>query len=97
MLERELGAWRTSKFDDSGTAESIPGSHFSEIQDRNWTLTCADGLDGSAGCMGCEQFLSKKDMGERHIVVFVARTPLEKLCRLEKCARCETILRMEPN
>ena len=55
-LERELGAKRTSKFDDSGTAASISGSRLSEIQDRTWTRTRADGLDGSAQCMGCINF-----------------------------------------
>ena len=38
-----------------------------------------------------------KGTGERHIVVFVARTTLEKLCHLEKCAGSETIQRMELN
>ena len=36
-LERELGAWRTSKCDDSGTASGISRSRLSEIQDRTWT------------------------------------------------------------
>ena len=59
-LEREHGAWRTSKFDDSGTAASISGSRLSEIEDSNWTSTCANRLNGSAQCMGCEQLSSAR-------------------------------------
>ena len=36
-------------------------------------------------------------MAKRFIVVFVARTTLETLCHLEKCAWDETNLRMEPS
>ena len=45
-LERELGAWRTSEFDNSGTASRISRSRLNEIQDRSWTGSHADGLDG---------------------------------------------------
>ena len=58
-LEREFGAWRTSEFDDSGAASGISRSRLNEVQDRSWTCTCADGLGGSAQCMGCEQFPSE--------------------------------------
>ena len=36
-LERELGAWRTSEFDNSGTASGISRSRLNKIQDRSWT------------------------------------------------------------
>ena len=54
-LERELGAWRTSEFDNSGTASGISRSRLNEIQDRSWTGSRADGLDGTTLCMGCKQ------------------------------------------
>ena len=42
--------WRTSEFDDSGIIR------LNEIQDRSWTGSCVDGLDGTTLCMGCKQF-----------------------------------------
>ena len=41
--------------------------------------------------------VQEKDLGERHIVVFEARTTLEKLCHLERSAWDETSLKMESN
>ena len=44
---RGLGAWRTSKFDNAGTASGISRSRLNGIQDRSWTGSCIDGLDGT--------------------------------------------------
>ena len=60
-LERELGAWRTSEFDNSGTASGISRSRLSEIQDSSWIGSCVDGLDGATLCMGRKQFPSEGD------------------------------------
>ena len=79
-LERELGAWRTSEFvDNSGTASGISRSRLNEIQDRSWTGSRVDGLDGTTLCMGCEQLSSERGPGERLIVLSEARSTLEKL------------------
>ena len=40
-LEKELGVWRTSDFDNSGTASGISRSRPNEIQDRTLDqITC---------------------------------------------------------
>ena len=40
-LKRELGAWRTSEFDDLGTASGTSRSRLNEIQDTSWDrITC---------------------------------------------------------
>ena len=96
-LERELGAWRTSEFDNSGAASGISRRRLNEIQDRSWTGSRVDRLDGTTLCMGRKQFPSERRPGERLIVLSGARTTMEKLCHLEKCAWGETILRMEPS
>ena len=44
---RGLGAWRRSKFDNAGTASGISRSRLHGIQDRRWTGSCVDGLDGT--------------------------------------------------
>ena len=96
-FERELEAWRTSEFDDSGTASGISRGRLNEIQDRSWTGSRVDGLEGSAQCMGCKHFSSERTWEIRHIVLSGARTALEKLCHLETCAWDETVQRMEPH
>ena len=77
-LDRELWTWRTSKFDNSGTASGMSRSRLNEIQDRSWTGSRVDGLDGTTLSMCCEQLSSEGNPG--------ARTTLEKLCHLESCA-----------
>ena len=96
-LERELGAWKTSEFDNSGTASGISRSRHNETQDRSWTGSCVNGLDGTTLCMGCKHFPSEGNRGERLIVLSGARITLEKLYHLEKCAWGETILKKEPS
>ena len=58
-LERDLWAWRTSEFVNSGTASGISRSRLNEKQDRSWTGSRVDGLDGTTLCMGCKQFPSE--------------------------------------
>ena len=58
-LERDLGAWRTSELDNSAAASGIPRSRLNEVQDRSWTGSCVDGLDGTTLCMDCKQFPSE--------------------------------------
>ena len=60
-LERELGPWRTSEFDNSRAASGISRSRLNEIQDRSWTGSRVDGLDGTILCMGRKQFPSERD------------------------------------
>ena len=85
------GAWRTSEFDDSGTASSISRSRLSDIQDSCWIGSCVDGLDCATLCMGREQFPSDGYRGERLVVLSEARTTLEKWCQLENFFLAETI------
>ena len=97
-LEGTLGAWRTSEFDSSGTASAFSISRLNEIQDRSWTRSCVGGLDGTTLCMGCEQF--PRGGNRENALPFYPGKGLhwmEKLCQLERCAWCETILRMEPS
>ena len=79
-LERELGTWRTSDFDNSGTG--ISRSCLDEIQDRSWTRSFVDGLDGTTLCMGCEQLSSEGN--QENALSFYPEQGLEKLCYLEK-------------
>ena len=58
-IETELRSWRTKKFDYSGTGSGISRSRLNEIQDRSWTGSCVDGLDGTTLCMCCKQFPSE--------------------------------------
>ena len=58
-VERELGAWRTSEFDNSRTASGIPRSRLSEIPDSSWIGSCVDGLDGTPLCRGRKQVPSE--------------------------------------
>ena len=51
--ERDVGAWRTSEFDDSGTASGISRSRLNVGPDH-----VVDGLDGTTLCMGCKKILS---------------------------------------
>ena len=59
-FERDLGAWRKSKFDNPGTVVSISWSHFIKIQNRYWIWSRAEELDGSAQCIGREPFSSER-------------------------------------
>ena len=58
-LERKLEAWRTREFDNSGIASGISRSRLNAIQDRSWTGSRVDGLDGTTLCMGRKQFPSE--------------------------------------
>ena len=58
-LKGELGAWRTSEFDDLGTASGTSRSRLNEIQDTSLTGPRVDGLDGTTLCMGRKQFPSE--------------------------------------
>ena len=96
-LKRKLGAWRTSEFDDLGTASGTSRSRLNEIQDTSWTGSRVDGLDGTTLCMGRKQFPSEGNR-ENALSFYPGQgTTLEKLCHLEKFAWSETIQRMDPN
>ena len=82
-------AWRASEFDNSGTASGILRSRLNETQDRSWTGSCVDGLDGTTLCMSRKQFSSE---GHRENAL-----SFYPLCHLEKCAWGETIQKMEPS
>ena len=80
-LERELGAWRTSEFDDSGTASGISRSRLNEIQDRSWTGSCVDGLDGTTLSIGCKQ-LSSEGNQENAISFFPGQGLHWRICAI---------------
>ena len=54
-----FGAWRTSEFDDSGTASGISRSRLNELQDRSWTGSRVGGPDGTTLCIDCKQLSSE--------------------------------------
>ena len=65
---KELGARRTIEFNNSGTASGISRSRLNEIQDRSWTGSRVDGLDGTTLCMGeLDVSLEKRKIGEPDI------------------------------
>ena len=43
----------------------IQGRRLNEIQDRSWTRSCVDGLDGTTLCMGCKQLSSERTWEKR--------------------------------
>ena len=71
-------AWRASEFDNSGTASGILRSRLNETQDRSWTGSCVDGLDGTTLCMSRKQFSSEGNREQRLIVLSVV--PFGEVC-----------------
>ena len=86
-LERELGALeKRAKLIIQGQLRAFRESHLNEIQDRSWTRSCVDGMDGTTMCTGWKRFPGEGNQRERLIVLSEARITPEKLCHLEKCA-----------
>ena len=68
-----------------GQLRAFRRRRLNEIQDRSWTGSCADVLDGTTLCMGCQQFPCEGYWENALSFHSGARTTLEKWCHLEKC------------